>query len=88
MKVRFFGSPDCQDCLEIFVFLNKFQVEYEYINGHDESDEVQEFCDQHDVYDLPHLQFLDNYSNIVFEHIGPTTEDEFEAYLENYFPNY
>ena len=33
MKVRFFGSSQCNECLEFFVLLNKYQVEYDYIDG-------------------------------------------------------
>ena len=86
MKARFFGSPTCKDCLKIFVILEKFQVDYKYIDGHDiENDEVYNMCEEHNVEELPHLQFLDDNNKIIVEHIGPLTEIEFTTYIEDYF---
>jgi glutaredoxin len=88
MKVRFFGSSECKDCLEVFVLLNKAQVEYEYVDAHDENYEIQDLCDENDVNELPHLQFIDDEENIVIEHVGYVDDNEFMLYLINYFPNY
>ena len=89
MKIRFFGSSECLDCLEIFVILEKFQVDYNYIDGHDiDNDEAYNMCEEQDVDELPHLQFLDNENNIIIEHVGPMIEEEFMIYLKDYFPNY
>ena len=88
MKIRFFGSSECLDCLEVFVILNRSHVEYEYIDGHDESKEIQDFCDKQNVDELPHLQFIDDEDNVVIEHIGPIDNEEFITYLTDYFPNY
>jgi len=88
MKIRFFGSVDCRDCLGLFVILEKNQVQYEYIDGNDERDEVQDFCDSQNIDKLPHLQFLDDHNTVVVEHIGSISEKEFQTYLTKYFPNY
>jgi len=88
VKVRFFGSSDCRDCMDLFVTLNKAQVEYEYIDTLDMSDEVQAFCDEHKVDLLPHVQFLDVEGKIVIEHVGPLDENRFIKYLMDYFPQY
>ncbi|KKK73371.1 hypothetical protein LCGC14_2894510, partial [marine sediment metagenome] len=54
MKIRFFGSSDCQDCLKIFVILEKFQIDYEYYDGHDvENDEVYNMCEEQYVKEVP-----------------------------------
>lgn len=87
MKVRFFGSSQCKDCLKLFVLLNKFQIDYEYIDAIDDA-EVQYFCDEQEIDELPHLQFLDEEDNIVVEHVGYIGEKEFVKYLTNYFSNY
>lgn len=87
MKIRFFGSPDCRDCMEVFVLLNKFQVEYEYIDATEDDDEIQNFCDDHEVEELPHLQFImDN--DIILQHVGSLREEDFIGYLIDYFPDY
>ena len=88
MKIRFFGSSDCKDCLELFVILNKSQVEYEYIDTSDLSDEIQSFCDRHNIDELPHVQFLDDKDKIQIEHIGPLNEESFLKYLVDFFPDY
>lgn len=88
MKIRFFGSSDCRDCLALFVILEKIQVNYEYIDGHDEREFVQDFCDEQNIDELPHLQFIDENNKVVAEHIGEMKEKEFTAYLKKYFPTY
>ena len=88
MKIRFFGSVDCRDCLAVFILLEKNQVQYEYIDGNDERDEVQDFCDSQNIDKLPHLQFLDDHNTVVVEYIGSISEKELQTYLTKYFPNY
>ncbi len=85
MKVRFFGSPNCRDCLELFVILKKFNIDFEYIDAFD--DYTQELCDEQEVEELPHTQFIDNNDNIIVEHIGPISETEFEKILIIHFPS-
>lgn len=83
MRVRFFGSANCRDCLELLVILEKFSIEFEYIDAFD--DDTQDLCDEQEVEELPHTQFLDNNKNIIIEHIGPISEQEFEEILSTYF---
>jgi len=83
MRVRFFGSSNCRDCLELLVILEKFSIEFEYIDAFD--DDTQDLCDEQEVEELPHTQFLDNNKNIVIEHIGPISEKEFEEILSTHF---
>ena len=87
MKVRFFGSPDCRDCAKVFVLLNKFQVDYKYIDTTEDDEELQNFCDEHKVDELPHLQFIID-KDVILQHIGPLREEEFIGYLVDYFPDY
>jgi glutaredoxin len=87
MRVRFFGSPDCKDCMIIFVLLNKFQIDYEYIDVTDDDDEIQDFCDHEGIDELPHLQFMiDN--DIILQHVGLLKEEDLIGYLADYFPDY
>ena len=83
MRVRFFGSANCRDCLELLVILEKFSIDFEYIDAFD--DDTQDLCDEQEVEELPHTQFLDNNKNIIIEHIGPISEQEFEEILFTYF---
>lgn len=87
MKVRFFGSSDCKSCLDIYVVLNKANIDYEYIDAFDEDDSIQTLCDAHKVYELPHIQFIEN-DEIIVEHKGCMSEDQFAQYLSDYFPLY
>ena len=87
MKIRFFGSPKCKDCAEVFVLLNKFNLECDYIDATEEDDEIQNFCDDHEVEELPHLQFIIE-DNIILQHVGQLKEEEFIGYLIDYFPDY
>ena len=87
MKIRFFGSPNCEDCAKVFILLNKFDLEYDYIDALEEDDDIQNFCDDQDVEELPHLQFIID-GNIILQHVGPLKEEEFIGYLIDYFPDY
>lgn len=88
MKIRFFGSSQCRDCLEVFVLLNKYQIDYEYIDALEEDDDIQELCDQYEVDELPHVQWVDDEGTIIVESAGPIEEEDFVGYLSDYFPNY
>ena len=85
MFVRFFGSSNCRDCLELFVILGKTNVDFEYIDAFD--DDTQELCDEYDVDQLPHIQFVED-ETVIVEHAGFIDEEEFIRYLTMYFPNY
>lgn len=87
MIIRFFGSSDCMDCMEVFVLLNKFDIEYEYIDAIEDDDDIQDFCDKHEVEELPHLQFIID-DDVILQHLGPLSEEELIGYLVDYFPDY
>ncbi len=81
MKIRFFGSSECKDCLRVFVILEKYQIDYDYFDGHDiENDGVYNMCEEQNVNELPHLQIVHK-DNILDEHIGPITEKEFLEFV-------
>ena len=88
MKIRFFGSPKCKNCLELYVILNKYQIDFEYIDAFDEKKEIQDICDFYNVEELPHIQFIDDKENILIEHIGEINANEFMKYMIDYFPQY
>ena len=83
MKVRFFGSSNCRDCLKLLIILKKFDIDFEYIDAFD--DDTQELCDEQEVEELPHIQFLDNNKDIIIEHVGSISEKEFRKILIIHF---
>ncbi len=87
MEARFFGSSQCKDCMETYVLLNRFGVDYHYIDALSEDDSIQDLCDAHDVEKLPHIQFLRE-GEIFAEHVGALTEAFLIRYFEQYFEKY
>jgi len=87
MRIRFFGSPNCKDCMEVFVLLNKFQIDYEYIDAVKDDEYIQELCDEYEIEELPHLQFFID-DNIILQYIGLLTEVELIKYMVYYFSDY
>jgi hypothetical protein len=88
VRVRFFGSNVCEDCAVAYVLLNKSQVPYVYIDALDPDEQIQDFCDEHNVGELPHLQFLNDDDEVVTEHVGPIDEETFLKVLVERFPQY
>ena len=86
MKVRLFGSKDCNECIKAFILIQKSKVNFQYIDAID--DETQDVCDENNVNELPHLQFIDDDSEILIEHIGPITANEFHQYIIDYLKDY
>jgi len=69
INIRFFGSSGCLDCLEALNLMRESGLEFRYIDALNPSDKIQEYCDVHNVNDLPHIQFMEE-EKVVFEHIG------------------
>lgn len=84
MKVRIFGTSNCKDCLFALTLIAKSKIEFEYVDANE--DETQDFCDIHNVNELPHLQFLDEVEDVLMEHKGKITAEEFIQYLDHYSP--
>jgi len=75
VKIRFFSSSSCKDCLELFVLLAQYDVNYEFIDAMAKDEDIQSLCDEQNVDELPHLQIMHN-DRVLSEHIGPLTEKE------------
>lgn len=72
----FFGSDECDTCVEYkklifedlkFWFAQK-HVETIYIDAF--ADKNEDFCDAHNVDDIPHVKLYDD-KKLLFEHVGP-----------------
>jgi len=82
MKIRIFGSNNCKDCLKSLILLKKSRLDFEYIDALD--DRTQDICDENNVDELPHIQFLNDKNEIMIEHIGYIDQEDFMQYLINY----
>lgn len=80
MELRFFGSQGCNKCWESYIILTKYNIDYEYIDANEDNEDVQGFCDKHNVFELPHFQFIHN-GKIIKEHIGLFTQKEVELFF-------
>ena len=85
MKIRLFGSTECKDCLKVFIFIKRSKIDFEYIDAFSPDENIQEFCDEHNVDELSHIQFLDNENNIIIEHKGAIDGEELINYVKDYF---
>jgi glutaredoxin len=84
-KIRFFGSDGCEYCMKAYLLISQYQIECEYVDANADDDYIQALCDQNNVYDLPHLQFLSSDDLILYEHVGPIEESKFIEYAFNDF---
>lgn len=86
-KIRIFGSTECKNCLTVFTCLVRERIHFEYIDAFSEDESVQTFCDKYDVDSLPHIQFLSENNDILFEHIGPIDSETLLGYIIEYLPD-
>ena len=71
MKLRIFGSHECDKCNAIRAELDAKGEEYEFIDAGSFDDErVNQLCDENDVSDLPHVQYLDDQEEVLTELVG------------------
>jgi hypothetical protein len=70
-KLLFFGSLTCDDCnklkseFELSGIKRKFN--YNFIDAM--SDDTQDFCDQENVDELPHIKIYDELNNLILDRI-------------------
>jgi thiol-disulfide isomerase/thioredoxin len=74
MKLYFFGSEECETCQLMLSILDKsgiFNVNnLEFISIDAFSEEHQQFCDKHEIDEIPHIKLIDERDELVFERIG------------------
>jgi len=87
-KIRLFGSTECKNCLSVLVWLTREKIDFEYIDAFDNDESIQSLCDEYNVDDLPHIQFLNEPGEVIFEHLGPIDGETFLAYIVEYLPGY
>jgi arsenate reductase-like glutaredoxin family protein len=67
MKIRMFGSHDCEECYRTRKFFAEKRVSFEFIDGM--ADENQDLCDEHNVWDFPHVQLLNSKGVVLKQYI-------------------
>jgi thioredoxin-related protein len=86
MKIRLFGSYDCPNCIDVFRLIKTAKIELEYIDAFE--DKNQSICDEYEVDELPHIQFIDDNDEVIIQHIGSVDDDQFAQYVIDYLPNH
>ncbi len=85
MKIRLFGSHECEKCVGIRASLDKEGVEYEFIGAMVfDDDRINQLCDDNNVSDLPHVQFLDDQEKVIDELVGDILPGHVLTKLETY----
>jgi len=71
IKIRIFGSDDCDNCNNLKKAFDIHSIGYEYVDAM--SDETQSLCDKNKVDELPHIQAYVNEDDIFYNRIGFTS---------------
>tara|TARA_B100000614_G_scaffold262909_1_gene300878 strand:+ start:390985 stop:391392 length:408 start_codon:yes stop_codon:yes gene_type:complete len=72
IKIRMFGSHDCDECTKFRKAFGIYSIPVDFIDAM--ADENQELCDRHGVDKLPHIQaFRSGSDDIIYERIGYTS---------------
>lgn len=78
--IRIFGSGTCNKCKALITAVSMLKIPHEYVDAM--ANETQQFCDQHAVDALPHIQILDEDGNVVWNKAGSVTLAEILAQIK------
>ena len=67
MKLRFFGSDDCEKCKSFKQSFSLLGIKYDYVDAG--VDKNQALCEKNKVDKLPHIQIVDDSDKVVYEEI-------------------
>lgn len=85
MEILFFASPDCINCAVSHNELKKSNLlskhNFVYIDAME--DDTQDFCDKHNIDEIPHIKIYDDNHNLIFERCGIFLLEDVEEYLKN-----
>ena len=72
MKLYFFGSDDCETCQLMLAILDREGIlnSFEFVFVDAYANDQQEFCDQHEIDEIPHVKLVDDRDDPIFERIG------------------
>lgn len=87
MKLRIFGSNNCNDCLSFLRYIQPIadDIELEYIDTDINDDELQKFCDEHCVEQIPQVEIIDGDDEIMDTYIGTISRKEVKFMIEYWF---
>ena len=74
MRIRLFGSKNCELCKQITRELLKAGISYQYVDAM--VDKNQDYCNRYGVRDLPHIQILNESNAVVHEVVGYATSTQ------------
>jgi len=85
MEILFFASPDCVNCAISYNELNKsrFLHKHNFIYIDALEDDTQDFCDKHNIDEIPHIKIYDDSNTLIFERCGVFFLEDIEEYLHN-----
>ena len=74
MKLYFFGSEDCETCQVMLAILDKTGIvesrDFDFVFVDAYSEDQQDFCDEHEIDEIPHIKLVGDNNDILFERIG------------------
>jgi len=82
-KLLFFGSLTCDACndLKRELELSGVKRKFDYMFIDAMADDTQDFCDEHEVEELPHIKIYDDGGHLIFNKIK--TEISTKEVLKN-----
>ena len=80
MKIRVFGADNCKKCNKLIEELRKSNITYSFIDAL--ADDTQDFCDQHKVNRLPHVQVIDKSGKIVLNESGTIALSDIRKFVK------
>jgi arsenate reductase-like glutaredoxin family protein len=85
MTIRVFGSHDCERCSSTCSLLDDHKIAYVFIDADRFDDaEINELCDNNNVSDLPHIQFLDDQKKVVDQLVADFATSDMIDRLERF----
>jgi len=80
VKIRVFGSSDCQTCQNLAESYEHNKISYVFVDAL--ADDTQDLCDRHGVDELPHVQIIALNGKVVFNKSGFVPAGEIKAFLQ------
>jgi hypothetical protein len=69
IRIRIFGSHDCQDCKNLINAFNHYSLSFEFIDANDKKNE--DLCDKLNIDQLPVVQAVyEGTNNVFLSHVG------------------
>jgi hypothetical protein len=75
LHIRIFGAENCVHCKRLIEDFSRIGVPYKFVDAN--AEENQSMCDAHNVDNLPHTQCLSSSDEVLFQHVGPISAQEF-----------